>query len=698
MNNRLNLISLNERNEILKKSIELLSTKKKQVDFFDTESQNAISSLRDVFFSDEFFTSSTDWSFLTSDFAKLIITIWSQLKLELQTKEASTYIFHCMNETTFQVTKNQFVNDDLLAFCHLLYEKKLLKKLMVFFDADLNIQEEELIQLAKTIRNISKNSLFIDRKLWTSLNIEEKLLNANVESDQYRTTVKGTILRLKQKNLNETVHYMMSLDQNRVIEDKQVYIDLYFLTKLVKKPNFTVDPKTLMELKFLELFVSLLIQFYRNERYLLNFEDYTERVDDPNEEADLNERKISILNCLLFILNKIAFKSPYLGLYLNNKKLIAILLDFIQDEEFIDKSSVSIKHNLFSNLTILGIYSDENKQEWLDLDAIRILEKFSESKLFNGYIARQINILFGYLVNDEKIQTSPIISKYIDILLTNLNLIASKFEKGEPLKKLKIEYITDTKKLVKSFSSYSDGLLTGTLNLLQRFAVSQNTKKKIYESEMHSIQTIIFEGNDSEKYFALKLLAQLCFDYAKDLYKNATLTAYLDTQIAKECSSEESSLHDEIKIVCKNIIWFIKKSVTYQADPAETQSDSKTAGKHIMISYSWSTQEICIRIKNDLEKLNYTTWMDVDQVGHHLFFNTIKLIKLNKIKSERLGVWSIKKIFSRFYFVKILINCWIVVDILNLLSETKINYWFKHLLNCNISAILVAIIICLLAR
>jgi hypothetical protein len=37
-------------------------------------------------------------------------------------------------------------------------------------------------------------------------------------------------------------------------------------------------------------------------------------------------------------------------------------------------------------------------------------------------------------------------------------------------------------------------------------------------------------------------------------------------------------------------------------------------------------------------------------------------------------------------------NCWIVVNILNLLSETKINDWFKHLLNCNISAILVAII------
>ena len=27
--------------------------------------------------------------------------------------------------------------------------------------------------------------------------------------------------------------------------------------------------------------------------------------------------------------------------------------------------------------------------------------------------------------------------------------------------------------------------------------------------------------------------------------------------------------------------------------------------------------------------------------------------------------------------------CWIAIDILNLLNETKLNYWFKHLLNCN---------------
>ena len=50
------------------------------------------------------------------------------------------------------------------------------------------------------------------------------------------------------------------------------------------------------------------------------------------------------------------------------------------------------------------------------------------------------------------------------------------------------------------------------------------------------------------------------------------------------------------------------------------------------------------------------------------------------------------KFNQNYKFWLLLLYCWIVIDILNLLSETKINYWFKHLLNCNISAILVAII------
>ena len=35
------------------------------------------------------------------------------------------------------------------------------------------------------------------------------------------------------------------------------------------------------------------------------------------------------------------------------------------------------------------------------------------------------------------------------------------------------------------------------------------------------------------------------------------------------------------------------------------------------------------------------------------------------------------------YYDRINSKSWIAIDILNLFSETKINYWFKHLLNLN---------------
>lgn len=46
-----------------------------------------------------------------------------------------------------------------------------------------------------------------------------------------------------------------------------------------------------------------------------------------------------------------------------------------------------------------------------------------------------------------------------------------------------------------------------------------------------------------------------------------------------------------------------------ELDNNETLDD-----KHIMISYNWESRPICIRIKNELQKLNYKVWMDVDQI------------------------------------------------------------------------------------
>jgi hypothetical protein len=44
-------------------------------------------------------------------------------------------------------------------------------------------------------------------------------------------------------------------------------------------------------------------------------------------------------------------------------------------------------------------------------------------------------------------------------------------------------------------------------------------------------------------------------------------------------------------------------------------SDNKLKEKHIMISYQWDSQEMCIRIKNELEKrLNRKVWIDIENM------------------------------------------------------------------------------------
>ena len=47
-------------------------------------------------------------------------------------------------------------------------------------------------------------------------------------------------------------------------------------------------------------------------------------------------------------------------------------------------------------------------------------------------------------------------------------------------------------------------------------------------------------------------------------------------------------------------------------------SASESNEQHIMISYQWDSQEMCIRIKNELEKrLNRKVWIDLENMRGH---------------------------------------------------------------------------------
>ena len=47
-------------------------------------------------------------------------------------------------------------------------------------------------------------------------------------------------------------------------------------------------------------------------------------------------------------------------------------------------------------------------------------------------------------------------------------------------------------------------------------------------------------------------------------------------------------------------------------------SASESNEQHIMISYQWDSQEMCIRIKNELEqRLNRKVWIDLENMRGH---------------------------------------------------------------------------------
>ena len=628
----------------LKKSIQVLvnlDTEGKIV-FTEVKNENVhqniyktVLIIKNVLTNNKIYEENTNWQFLLDnnfEFAKLIVDIWSKLasiysqlilkpntiiseqnpneNADFDERNASIFRYLCLITNT--LTKNQYLNDELLKFNSLLIENSLINQLIHFYDQKVKEQHikfsYELIILVKTIRNISKNT--IDKNIWKSLEVETKLKESSLMSNpEFIKTFNGLTQRINQKTPVECLEYFSTLSAIEFIESKQAYIDIYLLKKLLKKPVFD-NFQIFIDYKCIDIFSKLLLKYFEIKSEL-DYQNYKESIDDANEEADLNERKISIFDSLLFIINKLAFKSINLGLYLNKKTFIKILYDFALDDQFIKNSTMSIKNTIFSNLTILVLYSDENKFDWLNIVSIDSLIKILENTT-NSYIARQINIIIGYLANDDQIQQLKQIENYSNELLKHLELIANKFESNEVLKKIKCDYLTESKRMVKDlYSSHFNGMLTGTLNLMIRLSINQKEKKKFYLNGIKSTKIIIYKGNDVEKYFALKLLAQLCFDreISNEISKDKKLIEYLTS-----FNMQDSKLILELKTVCNTIIWLIKQNEIVIDNIITNTEENLREDKHIMISYSWSTQDECIAVKNELQKLNYKIWMDIDQV------------------------------------------------------------------------------------
>ena len=115
------------------------------------------------------------------------------------------------------------------------------------------------------------------------------------------------------------------------------------------------------------------------------------------------------------------------------------------------------------------------------------------------------------------------------------------------------------------------------------------------------LNKLILNGNEDEQEISFKLLHQLCYDH-------------------KVCNEvfECKFLFDLIRMKakqfkeCQCILWLIEAKLNRITS---SSVNLKTKSKHIMISYSKESKQLCYRIKNELERMGKKCWIDVDDLN-----------------------------------------------------------------------------------
>ncbi|CAF1110775.1 unnamed protein product [Adineta ricciae] len=89
---------------------------------------------------------------------------------------------------------------------------------------------------------------------------------------------------------------------------------------------------------------------------------------------------------------------------------------------------------------------------------------------------------------------------------------------------------------------------------------------------------------------------------------------FLDSERAIEIitSTRNNSPSQLVQKNCEAILWTLNRLSHRRVSPVEKTNSSKG---HIMISYNRSVTAMCLKIRDRLKTLNYTVWLDVDNIN-----------------------------------------------------------------------------------
>ncbi|RMZ93632.1 hypothetical protein BpHYR1_018601, partial [Brachionus plicatilis] len=223
-------------------------------------------------------------------------------------------------------------------------------------------------------------------------------------------------------------------------------------------------------------------------------------------------------------------------------------------------------------------------------------------------------IVLAKTAEEDEISKFPNLIKIIPNIILIVNKIAVNLETNKNISRTYLQVNEQTTEHVSQISISSTlWHLIELLDALYSMAVNDSIKETIYfEYKMNEcLRKLIFFGNQAEKSHAVRLLWQLCFN------SKISQSVFTDSELIKtiEANSSNSDNSENLRANCKGCMWIINgKNDAHLSEEIKELESVKCELNHIMISYNRDSRDLCLKIKQDLEKIGQNVWIDVENI------------------------------------------------------------------------------------
>lgn len=446
------------------------------------------------------------------------------------------------------------------------------------------------------------------------------------QSENFETTELSISDKPKKKKFDAKqafINLSTLKDATLILNDQPSLISLakLYMTSVTSSKKLDIVNLSL-EFDFCQIICNMVEASYNQlDIYIKNLTDKKSSIEDKQLE-----KYLEVCSMIVGIVRNFSNYSIKFIREAHDNKIVAFLFRFLKNKPLIDcysidsdKKAGELVRSVIGCVVNLSRISSSYSEKWKAENALETLLDASEKLKDKDDCQLAIYIAMANIADDNEIDNMRELRQVIPGIVRMIRQIGIKLETKKNITRIKVnldENINETYEIIRVIQGQVIWHFVELVDALYHMACNDTIKYEIYEThEMKSyLRSIINHGNEIEVAYALKMLWQLCFDerVANDVRNDQTLIEKI-----KQLAQPPMSKH-----VIKNsegILWLLEHKSKPQASSvknkvSEERKLSSQDDKHIMISYNRETRDMCLKIKQELEKENFNVWIDVEDI------------------------------------------------------------------------------------